>query len=60
MIRVDFGSEWRQGGLNWAVEGVVNLNQDLIIFMMGLRRLFSLVLLSDNFAILFLLKYVLQ
>lgn len=60
MIRVDFGPEWGQGGLNWADEGVVNLSYDLFVLMVSLSRLFGLILLCDNFAVLFFLKNLLQ
>ena len=60
MVRVDFGSEWGQGGLDWAREGVFNLSHDLFILMLYLSRFFSLVLLCDNFTILFFLKNLLQ
>ncbi len=60
MIRVDFGPEWGQGGLNWAGEGVVNLSYDLFILVVSLSRLFGLILLRDNFAVLFFLKNLRQ
>ena len=60
MIRVDFGPEWGQGGLNRAGEGDVDLSYDLFILMVSLSRLFGLILLRDNFAVLFFLKNLLQ
>jgi len=60
VIRVDFGPEWGQGGLNLACGGGVDLSYDLFILMVSLSRLFGLILLRDNFAVLFFLKNLLQ